>query len=44
MIGQKFRKNKKRLKKIQEFIELDVINSVNKIWIPDGSLLLTEIF
>ena len=44
MIDQKFRKNKKKLKKIQKFIELVVIDSVNKIWIPDGSLLLTEIF
>ena len=43
MIDHKFRKNKK-IKKTQKFIELIVIDSVNKIWTPDGSFLLIEIF
>ena len=37
-------KIRKKYEKIQEFIELIVIDSMNKMWIPDDSFLLIKIF
>ena len=44
MIDHNFRKNKKKLKKVQKFIELIVIDSVNKIWTPDASFFMNGNF